>query len=134
MIKLSISVYFSIAHLIIYISLSDEHKGHLLLEAARQADTAKLKKYLMPDIVNFKHPYSGDNALHAIVNSLYPKRKQGLEMLIRKGAALDDKNKDFLTPLHISADSSHYDLMDVLLRHGAKVNSLDGLGQTALHR
>ena len=24
--------------------------------------------------------------------------------------------------------------MDVLLRNGAKVNSLDGLGQTALHR
>ena len=24
--------------------------------------------------------------------------------------------------------------MDVLLKHGAKVNSLDGLGQTALHR
>lgn len=24
--------------------------------------------------------------------------------------------------------------MDVLLRHGAKVNALDGLGQTALHR
>lgn len=113
---------------------SVEYKGHLVLEAARQADTAKLKKYLTPDIINFKHPYSNDSALHAAVNSLYPKRKQALEILIRKGAALDEKNKDFLTPLHIAADNSHYDLMDVLLRHGAKVNALDGLGQTALHR
>lgn len=105
-----------------------------MLEAARQTDTTKLKKYLSPDIINFKHPYTGDTALHAVVSSLYPKRKQALEMLIRKGAHLDEKNKDFLTPLHIAADNSHYDLMDVLLRHGAKVNALDGLGQTTLHR
>lgn len=39
-----------------------------------------------------------------------------------------------LTPLHLAADKSHYDIMDVLLKHGAKVNALDGLGQTALHR
>ncbi|KAJ8920433.1 hypothetical protein NQ315_005301 [Exocentrus adspersus] len=114
--------------------LAYEYKGHLLLEAARQADTAKIKKYLAPEIINFKHPYTGDTALHAAVNSLYPKRKQVIETLIRKGAHLNEKNKDFLTPLHIAADNSNYDLMDVLLRHGAKVNALDGLGQTALHR
>lgn len=39
-----------------------------------------------------------------------------------------------MTALHLATDNSHYDLMDVLLRHGAKVNALDGLGQTALHR
>lgn len=44
------------------------------------------------------------------------------------------KNKEYLTPLHIAADKAHYDVMDVLLKHGAKVNALDGLGQTALHR
>lgn len=112
----------------------DEYKGHCLLEAARQADTTKIKKYLTADIINFKHPYTGDTALHAVIGSLFPKRKQVLETLIRKGAHLNEKNKDFLTPLHLAADQSHYDLMDVLLRHGAKVNALDGLGQTALHR
>lgn len=112
----------------------DEYKGHCLLDAARQADPTKLKKYLSSDIINFKHPYTGDTALHAVVSSPFPKRKQVLETLIRKGAHLNEKNKDFLTPLHIAVDNSHYDLMDVLLRHGAKVNALDGLGQTALHR
>lgn len=112
----------------------DEYKGHLLLEAARQSDTAKLKKYLTLEIINFKHPYSGDTALHIAVVSVYPKRKQIVETLIRKGAHLNEKNKEFLTPVHLTADNSHYDLMDVLLRNGAKVNALDGLGQTALHR
>lgn len=114
--------------------LTYEFKGHCLLEAGRQSDATKIKKYLTPDIINFKHPYSADTALHAVVNSLYPKRKQILETLIRKGAHLNEKNKDFLTPLHLAADNSHFDVMDVLLRHGAKVNALDGLGQTALHR
>lgn len=35
-----------------------------------------------------------------------------------------------LTALHVAADNSYYDVMDALLRHGAKVNSLDSLGQT----
>ncbi|XP_067002471.2 poly [ADP-ribose] polymerase tankyrase [Anabrus simplex] len=113
--------------------LEYEFKGHCLLEAARQADPAKVKKYLSADIVNFKHPYSGDTPLHCAVSSPYPKRKQVVETLIRKGAHLNEKNKEFLTPLHMCADNSHFDVMDVLLRHGAKVNALDGLGQTALH-
>ena len=55
---------------------------------------------------------------------------QVLDSLIRKGANLNDKNKNLLTPLHLAADKSHYDVMDALLRHGAKVNALDDLGQT----
>lgn len=53
-----------------------------------------------------------------------------LETLIRKGANLNEKNKNFLTPLHLAADKSYYDVLDALLRHGAKVNALDDLGQT----
>lgn len=62
--------------------------------------------------------------------SPYPKRKQIVETLIRKGVHLNEKNKDFLTPLHVATDLSHYDMMDTLLRSGAKVNALDALGQT----
>ncbi|KFB40787.1 hypothetical protein ZHAS_00008218 [Anopheles sinensis] len=111
-----------------------EYKGHCVLDACRQADIQRLKKNLTTETVNFIHPYTGDTPVHAVAQSVYPKRKQVLEVLIRKGALLNEKNKDFLTPLHISADNSHNELMDVLLRHGAKVDALDGLGQTALHR
>ena len=44
-------------------SIADEFKGHSLLEGARQADVTRVKKYLSMEIVNFKHPYSGDSAL-----------------------------------------------------------------------
>ncbi|XP_052772153.1 poly [ADP-ribose] polymerase tankyrase-1-like isoform X2 [Mya arenaria] len=109
-----------------------EFKGHSLLEGARQTDLSRVRKYL--EVVAFKHPYTGDTALHCAAASPFPKRKQVVDALVRKGANLNEKNKDHLTPLHIAADKAHYDVMDVLLKHNAKVNALDGLGQTALHR
>ncbi|KAK8741276.1 hypothetical protein OTU49_002592, partial [Cherax quadricarinatus] len=114
--------------------LTYEYKGHSLLEACRQADAARLKKFLSPDVVNFKHPYTGNTPLHCAVGSTGGKRRSVVEALLRKGAPLQEKNKEFLTPLHLSADKGHYEIMELLLKHGSKVNALDGLGQTALHR
>lgn len=45
--------------------LQQEFKGHSLLEGCRQADVARVKKYL--EVVNFKHPYSGDTALVSVI-------------------------------------------------------------------
>ncbi|EFX87441.1 hypothetical protein DAPPUDRAFT_221703 [Daphnia pulex] len=108
--------------------------GHSLLEAARQADPTRLKKFLSVDVIGFKHPYTGDTALHCAVASTGVKRKHVVEILLKKGAAPNEKNKELHAPLHIAADKEHLDVLEALLRHGAKVNVLDGLGQTALHR
>lgn len=48
-------------------------------------------------------------------------------MLIRKGALLNEKNKNLLTPLHIAADHSLYEIIDTLLKNAAKVNALGEL-------
>uniref|UniRef100_A0A8C4EXI2 Poly [ADP-ribose] polymerase n=1 Tax=Dicentrarchus labrax TaxID=13489 RepID=A0A8C4EXI2_DICLA len=114
--------------------LTYEFKGHSLLQAAREADMAKAKKTLALEIINFKHPHTHETALHCVVASPHPKRKQVTELLLRKGANVNEKNKDFMTPLHVAAERAHNDIMEVLQKHGAKVNALDTLGQTALHR
>lgn len=112
-----------------------EYKGYCLLDACRQADITRIKKCLTSDTINFVNAYTGDTSIHCVMQCVYPKRKQVLEILLRKGVLLNEKNKDFLTPLHIAADNVELlDVMDTLLRAGAKPNSLDGLGQTALHR
>ena len=49
---------------------------------------------------------------------------------MRRGAALNEKNKELLTPLHVAADCNHADSVELLLKHGAKVNALDSHGQT----
>ncbi|XP_013857852.1 tankyrase-1 isoform X2 [Austrofundulus limnaeus] len=114
--------------------LTYEFKGHSLLQAAREADMAKAKKTLALEVINFKHPHTHETALHCAVASPHPKRKQVTELLLRKGANVNEKNKDFMTPLHVAAERAHNDIMEVLQKHGAKVNALDTLGQTALHR
>ncbi|KAM4030755.1 poly [ADP-ribose] polymerase tankyrase-2 isoform 3-T3 [Anomaloglossus baeobatrachus] len=114
--------------------LAYEFKGHSLLLAAREADVARMKKHLSLEIVNFKHPQTHETALHFAAFSPYPKRKQICELLLRKGANVNEKTKDFLTPLHVAAEKGHNDVAEVLLKHEAKMNAVDNLGQTCLHR
>ncbi|XP_056386197.1 poly [ADP-ribose] polymerase tankyrase-2 isoform X3 [Hyla sarda] len=114
--------------------LAYEFKGHSLLIAARESDVARIKKHLSLDIVNFRHPQTHETALHFAASSPYPKRKQVCELLLRKGANVNEKTKDFLTTLHVAAEKGHNDVVEVLLKHEAKVNALDNLGQTSLHR
>lgn len=59
------------------------------------------------------------------------KRKQVIEFLSRKGAQINELNKELLAPLHIAADYGHFDVMETFIRLGARVNILDGLGQTS---
>ncbi|XP_053623238.1 poly [ADP-ribose] polymerase tankyrase isoform X2 [Plodia interpunctella] len=122
--------------------LALEYRGHCLLEACRLAEPARVKKLLhvcanaqespstsslgdcsVETLVNFQHPSSGDRALHCAANSVYHKRKQVIEILIRKGALVNEKNKAGQTPLQIATELGHVDAMDILIRHGAKVNA-----------
>lgn len=139
--------------------LAFEYRGHCLLEACRLAEPARVKKQLssvsghqhqssqastsgstgslpgecsLEALVNFQHVGTGDRALHCAAASVYPKRKQVMEMLIRKGARVNEKNKEGQTPLHVATEHAHLDAMDLLLRHGAKVNACDGRGSSAL--
>ncbi|CAI5774731.1 [ADP-ribose] polymerase tankyrase-2 isoform X3 [Podarcis lilfordi] len=114
--------------------LAYEFKGHSLLHAARESDAARVKKHLSLETVNFKHPQTHETALHCAAASPYPKRKQICELLLRKGANINEKTKDFLTPLHVAAEKGHNDVVEVVVKHEAKVNALDNLGQTSLHR
>ncbi|XP_067908702.1 poly [ADP-ribose] polymerase tankyrase-2 isoform X4 [Heterodontus francisci] len=114
--------------------LAYEFKGHSLLQAAKEADVACVKKHLSLENANFKHPQTRETALHCAAVSSYPKRKQVAELLLRKGANVDEKTKDLLTPLHMASEKAHNDIIEVLIKNDTKVNALDSLGQTPLHR
>lgn len=104
------------------------------MDACRQGDIQRVKKNLNQETASFVHPYTGDTPMHSIAKSVSPKRKQVFDMLSKKSANSNERNSEYFTPLHLATDLSHYDIMDCLLKNGAKVNALDGLGQTALHR
>uniref|UniRef100_A0A4W6EM55 Poly [ADP-ribose] polymerase n=1 Tax=Lates calcarifer TaxID=8187 RepID=A0A4W6EM55_LATCA len=114
--------------------LAYEFRGHSLLQAARDADVVRVKKHLSLETISFKHPHTQETALHCASASPYTKRKQVCELLLRKGANVNEKMKDLLTPLHLASEKAHNDIIEVLVKHEAKVNTVDHLGQTALHR
>ena len=90
------------------------------------------------DLIHFKNPITGEGCLHAIANALNSvsptKRKQMTELLIRKGASLNERNNEYLSPLAIALDNGYLEIAECLLQNGARVNIADGLGQTPLHR
>lgn len=107
-----------------------ESRGHTLLEAARLGDLARLKKALTPDLAAFRHPFTGDTVLHLAVASGSAKRKQVVELLLRRNVPVDEPNKLSLTPLHVAADKGHTEVVELLVKSGAKANG----GQAALDR
>ncbi|KAJ8406825.1 hypothetical protein AAFF_G00297410 [Aldrovandia affinis] len=107
--------------------LAYEFKGHALLQAAREADVARVKKHLSVETINFKHPQTHETAMHCAATSPYHKRKQVCELLLRKGANVNEKTKEYLLDAPTPGEV-------LVVKHEAKVNALDHLGQTALHR
>jgi len=75
--------------------------------------------------VNFRHPFTHDTPLHAACISPFVKRKSIVESLCRKGANLNDKNKEFLTPLHLAAEKSHFDVSKLRKYFLIKSGSID---------
>lgn len=55
--------YINLTHEYCVCSPADEFKGHSLLQAAREADLAKVKKTLALEVINFKQPQSHETAL-----------------------------------------------------------------------
>lgn len=59
---------------------------------------------------------------HCAVVSEAAKRKSTVDLLIKKGADVNAQNKESLTPLHCAAGKAHMDVMEVLIKHGARVS------------
>lgn len=59
-----------------------------------------------------------------------PKRKQIIEYLYRKGAQINEVNNEQLTPLHVAAEYGNFDIMELFIKLGARINAIDALGQT----
>ncbi|KAK0512891.1 hypothetical protein JMJ35_004908 [Cladonia borealis] len=81
---------------------------------------------------------SGETALHTAVNFRIPSPTgNGIEVvrqLLRYKANVNAKGSVSRTPLHCSALLPWGEYIDVLLAAGARVNELDVVGMTALHR
>jgi len=73
----------------------------------------------------------GNTPLH--IAALKKGFEKVVQLLVEKGAGINVKNRKGLTPLHLAVCHDHYDAVSVLVNAGAKVNTMDVLGNTALH-
>ena len=59
--------------------------------------------------------------------------KETIELLIAKGADVNEKGKYGRTPLHEAATYGHKEVAELLIAEGADVNAKDKWGMTPLH-
>ena len=112
--------------------LITEHRGHLLLHSCRSGDVSRVKKHSDQLIQQFQHPFTLENALHvALASCPQPQLKKVVETLIKKGVAINDKNKDGISPLTVAAGRpDSLEVIEVLLKAGCNANSIDANGET----
>ena len=58
---------------------------------------------------------------HYAVAAPTAKRKAMVDILVRKGGDVNLGNRDGITALHIAAEKSHLDVLEMLLKIGAQV-------------
>ena len=68
------------------------------------------------DAPNFK----GESCLHVCAQLNYPKTA---EVLIIAKASIEISSSTYITPLHVAARAGNYEVLDVLINHGANVNA-----------
>ena len=68
------------------------------------------------DAPNFK----GESCLHVCAQLNFPKTA---EVLIEAKASIEMSSSTYITPLHVAARAGNYEVLDVLINHGANVNA-----------
>jgi ankyrin repeat protein len=79
----------------------------------------------------------GETALHRVADLRRtdgPRAARVATLLIERGAAVDARNRDEVTPLHQAVRARNLAVVEVLLERGANPNAADKRGSTPLHR
>jgi hypothetical protein len=111
------------------------HPEFATLAFATGATRAGSLEFFHKDIVHYC--YQGDTALHMAAAAFQPSTAR---LLVKKGAALDARNRRGAEPLHYAADANRWsptsqaDTITYLLSAGAHANAKDANGATPLHR
>jgi Ankyrin repeats (3 copies)/Ankyrin repeat len=92
-------------------------------------------RFFYEDIAHYC--YQGDTALHMAAAAF---QRSTARLLVRKGSALDARNRRGAEPLHYAADANHWnpkaqsETITYLLSVGANAHARDANGATPLHR
>jgi len=108
-----------------------------MLRATRAAEADCFQLLLKAGSNPFQTDYLGRSALHSAAYGWGDLRADAMataRTLIERGIAVDAKDWEGWTPLMISADEGHEEIVELLIEAGADVRAKDKTGTTALHR
>ena len=67
----------------------------------------------------------------------YKSKEDGVhvaQLLLDRGVDVNIRRKDYRTPLHVASYYGKLEIVQLLLANGAKVDGVDNIGETPLHR
>ncbi len=106
--------------------------SYKFLEAVKKKDGEAVEKALGdggPNLINTRDATSGDTALHLVTAR---RDLQWMSFLIYKGANVNARNEQGVTPLSLAVGLNFVEGVDVLLGKGARVNDPGADGETPL--
>ncbi|XP_074620294.1 85/88 kDa calcium-independent phospholipase A2-like [Acropora palmata] len=102
------------------------HAIHTAMKVRSEACAATLLEF-HPEQIHARDTKYGGTPLH------WAKTKEGVELLVNRGADIEAQNNDGETPLHIMARRRRLGCVVMLLSVGANVNAQSSDGSTPLH-
>jgi ankyrin repeat protein len=118
-------------------SLKDEEGTPILLHAAEAREPAIVELLLQHGAGLGDHDPGGETALHRVADRRRAQpegTRRVVALLLDRGAVIDARNWDQVTPLHQAVRARNVAAVEVLLAHGADANARDRRGSTPLRR
>ncbi len=107
-------------------------RSYEFLKAVKERDGTKATDLInggSSTLVNTRDLTSGETALHIVVDR---RDVPWVGFLIRKGANVNSRDKNGITPLLLATKNRNTDIAEILLRVGADVNMANNSGETPL--
>lgn len=113
------------------VNARDKNGESALVIAAGRGNQLSTIKLLLDGGANIEIRKGDFTALH--LASTYGHRETA-ELLLNRGADIESKTNDSLTPLVVASNSEQREMVEFLLGRGANIESKQAQGQTALHQ